>query len=194
MDRTPQLNPRLVAVALLAGLVLVALVLATGGGFQTSGSSAPSQPVATQPTKKGTTVTPGGAVRGAVSVKVRHLGGHAYEFQYTVRNLGSSTIGGFQINGPRANLYHVRGELNWNAYGDGVCSTTRTGVLVYWSTTSGSGNEIMPKRQGTFIYNVNTTGIKPVTYALSSGTASPLFGHTQGPAASSLVATGPCKG
>ena len=192
MNRTPQLNPRLVAITLLAGAVLVALVLATGGGFQTSGSSSSNQPVATQSSSQPTAVA-SGTVHGIVTASVKRLHGHTYQFRYTVRNTGSDTIAGFQVNSPKANLFLVAGKANWNVYGDGVCANTSTGVLVYWSTTSGSGNEIFPKHSATFTYEVNTTGVTSAHYSLSTGTASPAFGQTQAPKASTMRTSGPCK-
>lgn len=150
-------------------------------------------PATTGPTAAPPTAAPAsGSVKGSVSVTVRRLSGHTYQFRYTIRDTGSTPIAGFQINGPRANLFHLVGP-GWHAFGSGVCNGNNPNLLVYWSTNAAAGNQIPPGKSAHFGFEVNTTGQIGATYAISYGTAAAQFGHTQAPAASSLPASGPCS-
>lgn len=125
-------------------------------------------------------------------MSVQHLSGHTYKFQYTVHDTGSTPIAGFQINGPKANLFHLAGP-GWHPFGSGVCNGNNPNLLVYWSTTTGAANQISPGKTARFSFEVNTTGQIGATYAVSYSTSAAQFGHTQGPAGSTLPTTGPCS-
>lgn len=176
---------RTVLAAVFAGVILIGLVLATGGGFSTSTS--PQSPPPPPPPKQSGTPTP---MRGTVRLAVRHLTGHTYSFTYTVHNAGKLPVAGFQLNGQGANLFHVRGPSGWLAFGNGVCAGKYPGVLVYWSTGRGG---IEPGKSGRFSFMVNTGGETTLPYSLSQG-QSVLFGHTRGPQPSSLPASVRCTG
>lgn len=123
---------------------------------------------------------------------VKHLSGHTYRFTYTVHDLGKTPIAGFQINGDKANLFHLVNS-GWGPFGSGVCNGNHPNLLVYWSTSATANNQIKPGGSRSFGFDVNTTGQIPGTYAISYGTAAAQFGSTQRPAASSLPTTGPCQ-
>lgn len=189
MSQNRSTNPRLVAIALLAGLILLALVVATGGGFPGQGTSGPPPPpVAQEPP----TVPAGGQMHGAVTISLHHLGGHTWRFLYVVRNTGSVPIAGFQINAPRSNLFHITGMSGWSYYGSGVCGGNYQGVLIYWSTGPVGPTPIAPKGNAHFGFDVNTTGNVSAEYSLS-WTNFATFGTTRAPAASSLPPSGSCK-
>ncbi|MGI8825707.1 MAG: hypothetical protein ACR2JC_08685 [Chloroflexota bacterium] len=178
-------NRRLIAVGLAAAAILIALVLATGGGF--SGSNSPQTSPTSPPAP--TSARTAQDVSGVVSVQVRHVTQHGYSFVYIVDNRGRVPIAGFQINGGRANLFHVRGPRAWNAFGAGVCGGRYPNVLVYWSTGS---SPLMPGHSAKFSFLVNTGGVSPLLYSLSQG-QSVLFGHARGPRPSSLPSLGRCN-
>jgi len=183
-------NPRLIAIALLAGLILLALVIATGGGFSSPASSPPPPPAA--PVAQAPTVPAGGHMRGTVTLSVHHLNGRTWRFQYTVRNTGTVPIAGFEINAPRSNLFHITGEGGWGYYGEGVCAGHYPGVLIYWSTGVTGPSLIEPKGTGHFGFDVNMTGSASASYSLS-WTSFAIFGTTPAPTGSSLAASAPCR-
>lgn len=190
MPRKTVVEPRLVAIAIIAVAILVGLELATGGGL--TGSASPSstvQPLAPLPTA---TSTPQGMVHGMVSVQSRHTAGHTWHFIYTVRDIGAIPIAGFEVNAPPSNLFHISGPSGWTFYGSGVCNGNHGGVLVYWSTTSAQRGVIAPGHAKQFSFDVNTSGTLPATYSLSWQLAQPSFGAVGGPAGSSLPAPVPC--
>ncbi len=188
-------NRRLVAAALLAVALLFGLIVTTGGGIpgfgssNTSPSSAPPVNDATAPA-----VAPvSGQVNGDVTVKATHRGGTVWQFLYTIYNRGNTPIAGFQINGPTANLYHRVSRQGWSSFGSGVCGRRLPGILIYWSTTTSSPTVIAPKQRRQFGFTVKTSGVAPVGYSLSWGSAAPEFGNTRGPAASTLPTSGSCN-
>jgi hypothetical protein len=184
---------RLVAVALVAGAILVALVIATGGGSAgPSGSSAPPAAPTAAPAPP-TQPAVAGAVKGTVRVQARHLHGSTWQFVYTVRNTGKVPIAGFQLNAARSNLFTIRGLTDWTFFGGGVCGGPQPTVLIYWSTGAVVGSTIAPNGSGQFSFQVNTSGPAPVGFSLSYQTATPFFGTVQGPRPSTLKASGPCK-
>jgi hypothetical protein len=185
-------NPRFILSGLLAIAVLVAVVLATGGGIFGSGSSGPSTssqgpgPTATAPSSRD-------VVQGRVSVSVKHLQATLWLFAYTIADTGKTPIGGFQINGPRANVFGATGRPGWAVFGGGVCKGNYPNMLVYWSTGSNIATEIKPGQTVAFHYEVNTTGTIKRLYSLSWDGATAQFGQIDGPAPSSLPPSGPCK-
>lgn len=183
---------RLIAAIIIGAAILVAIILGTGTVTFSSPSGVASVTVPPVPTTAATTAPAAGAVKGEVRVSVQHLSGTTYHFAYTVRDTGSTPIAGFQINGSRANLFHVKSP-GWNAFGNGICNGKNAGLLVYWSTSSGAANQLNPGKSAQFSFDVNTTGPIKSTYALSYGTATATFGSTQGPAPSSLPTSGPCS-
>jgi hypothetical protein len=190
-------NRRLVVIAILAGAILLALIIATGGGFQSPQSSpAPAgnpAPANNPPTTAPAPQAASGTIQGTVSVQTSHLSGHAWQFIYTVRDTGKDPIAGFQINGPIANLYDISRPSGWTVYGSGVCHGQNGGILVYWSVGPGNTNNINPGKSVRFGYKVNTTGTTRVVYSLSYQSDTPLFSSTTGPSASTLPASGSCK-
>ncbi len=182
MIRNDATSRRTIGVILVACLLLLGLVLATSNGLSNSApSGAPTSPPAATP-----------PLKGAVSAQVHHVSGHIWVFRYTVRNTGTSPIGGFQLNGQAANLYHVRERPSWPVFGNGICGGKYPGVLVYWSTGGGSG-PIAPGKAGHFSFKVNTTGSVPLRYSLSFGASAPLFGTVAGPVPSKLPTNGTCR-
>jgi hypothetical protein len=181
-----RINVRLLAIALLAVSILVALVLATGGGFSGQSSSSPTQPPAPQATPP-----PAIQVQGRVRIKVTQLGAHTWQFTYRIQNTGTVPVAGFEIISPRANLFHIRGRPGWTYYGSGVCGERHPGVLIYWSTGT-TDRAIPPRGVAHFSFRVNTTGSARGTYSLSWDSATPLFGRILAPAGSSLPAAGSC--
>ncbi|GAC1511255.1 MAG: hypothetical protein NVS2B16_12430 [Chloroflexota bacterium] len=129
-------------------------------------------------------------MRATVSVAVQRGRAHTYTFVYLVRNQGHLPIGGFQINGQAANLFHIHGPAGWNAFGAGVCKGNYPGVLIYWSTGVGG---IPSKQSQRFTFSVNTGGVMSRQYSLSQG-QSVLFAHALGPQPSTLPASGACSG
>src|SRR5947209_2006085 len=94
---------RMVAVALLAGVLLIALVIATGGSVPFGGSSTsppPPAPVIPAPgaAATATPLPPRAGVKGTLSLSVQHLSGSIRRFRYTIHSLGKVPIAGFQIN------------------------------------------------------------------------------------------------
>ena len=188
MSQKRRVNTRLIAIALLAGAILLALVLATGG-LQNSGSSAPALvPTSAQPTPVFS-----GEVHGIVTVRSEHLAGQTWRFVYTVRNTGTVPVGGFELSSPPANLFHLTGRSGWSYYGSGVCGGQHPGLLVYWSTGASGRAALAPRQTARFGFSVNTSGVTQAGYALSWGAAHPLFGRINGPAPSSLPTSGPCS-
>jgi len=190
-----RINRRLVAAAVLAVALLFGLIISTGGGIPGFGSSNNS-PSNAPPVNDATTpaVAPvSGHVTGGVTVHATHLGGAIWRFLYTIHNRGNTPIAGFQINGPTANLFHRVSRQGWSSFGSGICGRRLPGILIYWSTTTSSPTIIAPKQSGQFGFTVNTSGVAPVGYSLSWGSAAPEFGRTQGPAASTLPTNGSCK-
>ena len=189
------ITPRTVAIALVAGAILVALVIASGGGLSTSSSPtpAPAPPATPVPAVSTAPPAPGGGLRGTVTVKVDHVSRTTWQFIYGVKNTGTVPIAGFELTDPLANLYHVGGRTDWAYYGGGVCGGNHPGVLIYWSTGGNSGYELPPNRTTHFRFTVNTTGTAVLHYSLSWGSAAPQFGTILGPAASSMPTTGPCS-
>ncbi|HEX8918932.1 MAG TPA: hypothetical protein VF898_10550 [Chloroflexota bacterium] len=190
MGRKPRINGRLIIVALLAVGLLVALVLATGGGFpnpNTVLTSTPAPEAASSPTP-----SPTQHIAGKVTVVVRHRAGNTWQFLYTVRNTGSTPIAGFELSAPRSNLSAVTVPTGWAVYGSGVCGGRHGGILAYWSTATASPTAIGPGAKMTFGFTVRTKALGSVLYSLSSGAATPLFGNIQGPAPSTLPARGSC--
>lgn len=188
MSGRRRLNTRLIAIVLLAGAVLVAVVIATGGTNSTSSpgpTSGPATPVAQS-------TGPVLQIQGAVTVSVRHLAGHTWEFWYRVRNTGRVPLAGFEISSATANLFHIRGRSGWSYYGSGVCGGQHPGVLIYWSTSTASPRIVKPGHRAHFIFDVNTSGPTQVRYSLSWDSAAPQFGTVQGPAGSVLKASGKC--
>jgi len=188
-------NRRLIAAASLAVALLFGLIVSTGGGIPGFGSSNTS-PANGPPLNDTTTpaaAPASGHVSGEVTVNATHLGGAVWQFLYTIHNRGNSPIGGFQINGPTANLFHRVGRQGWSSFGSGVCGRQLPGILIYWSTTTSSPTVIAPKQSGQFGFTVNTSGVSPVGYSLSWGSAAPEFGNTRGPAASTLPTSGSCN-
>jgi hypothetical protein len=185
-------NPKMVVSALSPLVLLVALVIATGGGNIFGGSS-PSAPQGPAQTISPTSAPSRLAVRGTVMVASRHIKGHLWRFTYTVQNLGKTPIAGFQINGPRTNLFVVTGRKGWAIFGAGVCSGRFPNMLVYWSTGPGSPTEIKPGETATFAFDANTTGTEKRLYSLSWSQATAQFAQITGPAQSDLPASGRCK-
>ncbi len=183
---------RLIAAIIIAAAILIAIIAAMGTVTFSSPNSVASVTVAPATTTPPTTVPASGSVKGSVAVTVRHRSGHTYQFRYTIRDTGSTPIAGFQVNGPKSNLFHLIGP-GWHAFGSGVCNGNNPDLLVYWSTTNGAANQIQPGKSAHFGFDVNTTGQISDTYAISYGTSTAQFGHTQGPAASDLPASGPCS-
>jgi hypothetical protein len=187
---------RLVAAIIIGAAILIAIIAGMGTvTFSSPGSvaSVTVAPATTAPTTTAPTAAPAtGNVKGSVAVVVRHLSGHTYQFRYTVRDTGRTPIGGFQINGPKSNLYHLV-DPGWHAFGAGVCNGHDPNLLVYWSTSQDAANLIRPGKSARFGYDVNTSGQTAATYAISYGTAAAQFGRTQAPAASTLPASGPCS-
>jgi hypothetical protein len=185
---------RLIVVALVAAAILLALVIAMGGTTlpsPTAGAitSPPTSAPSAAPT--GGPTQPSGAVKGTVTVSVRHVSRHTWHFIYAVRNAGKVPIAGFELNAASSNLFHIKGPA-WNVFGSGVCKGNNPGLLVYWSTTSGATNHISPGHSARFSFDVNTSGPISMAYSLSYGTSAPQFGQTKGPAGSTLPASGPC--
>jgi hypothetical protein len=183
-------NPKAIASVILPLALLVVIALATGGGLFGSGSSSSNPPV--QP-PAATATPPRQAVRGQIAVAANHLHGSLWEFVYTVHDTGPTPIGGFQLNGPRANLFAATRRPGWAVFGGGVCAGNFQNMLVYWSTGANAATEIKPGQTVTFRYEVNTSGTASRLYSLSWGQASAQFGQINGPAPSSLPASGPCK-
>jgi hypothetical protein len=182
-----RVNPRLAVIIAFAGLILVGLFFATGGNSSSSvntGSAPAGAPVPASATSH---------VQGDLSVAVTQLGGNAWRFIYTIKNTGDVPIAGLQINAPRSNLYQIVAAPTWAAYGSGVCGGKIPGVLIYWSTGAKGGELIHPKGSAQFGFTVNTAGATTSSYSLSYGTATPAFGTTQVPSASSLPAKGRCR-
>jgi hypothetical protein len=132
-------------------------------------------------------------VQGQVSVSAKRLQATLWRFVYTVRDTGKTPIGGFQLNGPQANLFGVSGRPGWTTFGAGVCKGNYPNMLVYWSTGSNIRTEIKPGQTVTFRYEVNGTGTIKRLYSLSWDGATAHFGQIDGPAPSNLPAAGPCK-
>jgi hypothetical protein len=176
-------NGRTIAVIVIACVLLLALVLATNGGL--SGSATPTS----QPTPPPAVTVP---VKGNVTTRVHHISRHVWEYRYTIRDSGTSAIGGFQINGRRANLYAVSASPRWPVFGSGICHGKYPGVLVYWSTGGGAG-PIEPGKTGHFSFRVETSGSRRLRYSLSFGSDAPFFGTVEGPAPSSRPARGSCR-
>lgn len=187
---------RLIAAIIIGAAILIAIIVGMGTvTFSSPGSvaSVTVAPATTAPTKPTPTAAPAtGSVKGSVAVAIRHLSGHTYQYRYTVRDTGTTPIAGFQINGPKANLFHLVSH-GWHAFGSGICNGNNPNLLVYWSTTAAAGNQIPPGKSAQFGFDVNTTGQAGTTYAVSYGTAAAQFGRTQAPAASTLPASGPCS-
>lgn len=184
-------NPKIIASAVLPAVLLIVLVLATGAGNLFGGSGSPSQSPNTNPAP--TAPVTQGAVQGRVSVSAHHISGHLWQFTYTVDDTGKTPIGGFQINGPSANLFGVSGRSGWAVFGAGVCQGHFPSMLVYWSTGPGSPTEIKPNDTVTFAFKANTTGTSKRLYSLSWGQATAQFAQIEGPAPSNLPASGKCK-
>jgi hypothetical protein len=187
-------NPKLIVSALLPAVLLIVLVLATGTGdlFGGGGSSAPPSGSGTS----GAPPPPSGtkeAVHGQVSVAAIHLSGHLWRFTYTIHDVGKTPIGGFQLNGPSANLSLVNGRAGWAIFGAGVCHGKFPNMLVYWSTGPGSATEIKPSDTVRFSFEVNTMGTSKRLYSLSWGQAGAQFAEITGPAPSNFPASGRCK-
>ena len=194
MTEPLQNKQRLIVVAVLAGAILLALVLASGGGTSLPGSGS-SEPTAAVPTAVISTATAAPAenpVQGLVTVSYKHLKGHTWRFLYTVRNTGKTAIAGFQLNGPRANLFHIKGS-GWNYFGSGVCGGNNPGLLIYWSTNSAAPDVIRQGQSRQFGFDVNAGTPVTSVYSLSYGTARPQFGKVQAPSGSSLNASGSCR-
>jgi hypothetical protein len=122
------------------------------------------------------------------------MSGHTWRFVYVVRNIGSVPIAGLQLNGPAANLFHIANPPGWTYYGSGTCSHSAPGVLIYWSTGATAKTMIAPHKSARFSFDANTAGPTTELYSLSFGSAHPLFGHLQAPAASRLPAPQTCRG
>jgi hypothetical protein len=193
MFQTPSNSRRLIAVAVIAGAVLLALVIATGGSLSGPGGSGAAPPTIVPPAVAPTAIPlgAGGTIKGAVTVSAHHLKRHTWRFIYTVRDTGKLPIGGFQLNAPTSNLFHIANYRGWNFYGSGICRGSPNGLLIYWST-SATGTVIKPKHTAHLGFEVNTSGVGPGTYALSWGASAPQTGKTRVPIQSSLPTTGPC--
>ena len=115
MEGTVDTRRRAVVVVILAVLVLLGLALATGTN-PFAGLSSPSQ--APAPTAPPPVPTEGNDVklRGRVTVRVKRLNPTTWLFAYTLRNAGTAPIAGFQLNGPTANLFHVRANPAWQFF------------------------------------------------------------------------------
>lgn len=192
------INVRLIAIAVLAVAILVALIVATGGGFPSqSGGNAPAPaPPATPPAPRPAKATPpaavpSGQIQGTVSEVTHRLGGHAWQFLYTVRNTGKVPIAGFQLNGLRVPLYHLTTRSGWGFFGTG-CGGNYPNVLIYWSTGSTSPSRIGRGQTAMFGFKAETASTTRLDYSLSFGQAHPAFGVTTGPAPSTLPAPGGC--
>jgi hypothetical protein len=182
-------NARLIAIAVLAAVLLLALIVATGGGLSVPSTATPTS----APAAEGPTPGPAsGQIKGTVSVQARQVSGHTWQFLYTVVDTGNTPIGGFQLNTPApANLFHISTVPGWTYFGAGVCGEKYSGVLIYWST--GPADAIQPRGRRQFGFSVNTTGKGSATYSLSYGAAKPQFGTVAGPKPSKLPATGSCQ-
>lgn len=184
-------NPKIIASAILPAVLLIVLVLATGAGNLFGGSS--GSPSNTSQGPGPAAPQSQGAVQGHVSVSAHHLSGHLWQFTYAIHDTGKTPIGGFQINGSSANLFDVSNRPGWAVFGAGVCHGTFPNMLVYWSTGPGSPTEIKPDDTATFTFKANTSGTQKRLYSLSWGQATAQFDRIDGPAPSSLPASGKCK-
>ena len=191
VNNSPPSRLRLLIVGVVAAAILFAIVVATGSQTLSSPSNVPAATL--QPTSASATAVPAGSVQGTVTSSARHLAGNTWRFRYTVRAQGKTPVGGFQISGPSAHLFHVVSH-GWNYYGTGVCHTTGpAGLLIYWSTNAASSSIIHPGQSAVFGFDVNTSGPGDASYSLSYGTATPGFGHLKAPKTSSMAPSVPCK-
>jgi hypothetical protein len=185
-------NPRrLIAAIVIAAALLVAIIIGMGTVTFSSPGNVASVTVPPAAPTAAATAAVSGTVRGEVSAAVTHLSGHTYRFVYTVRDVGTTPIAGFQLNGPKASLFKVTGN-GWHAFGSGICNGNNPDLLVYWSTRTGASNQIKPGQSRRFSFSVNTSGTITDSYALSYATAAAEFGKVQGPAESSLAPSGSC--
>lgn len=194
MNESLNRNRRLLASLIIPAAILIGLLLATGQSLFGGGSSQPPPPPTVHiPAAAPTATVATGAVQGVVTVDVRRLGGNTYRFMYTVHDIGTTPIAGFQVNGAAANLYAIAGPRGWTPFGSGVCGGRYPGVLIYWSTGSGSASVIRPRQTVRFAFSVNTAGASSHVYSLSFGQATPQFGMVQAPRPSTLPAPGSCQ-
>jgi hypothetical protein len=192
-DNPLSVDPRrLIAAIIIAAAILFAVIIGMGTVTFSSPGSVGSVTVPPQTAIAPTAAPPQGSVQGTVSVSVQRLSGHTFRFRYTVRDTGRTPIAGFQLNGAKANLFHLV-DPGWNPFGSGVCNGNNGTLLIYWSTSTGAANQIAPGHSAHFGFDVNTTGQSSATYAVSYAKAAAQFGSTKGPAGSSLPASGPCK-
>lgn len=182
---------RVVAVALLAGALLIGLVIATGGGLSGGGSS-PPPPAAPSPAPAASTRVPSGTIEGTLTGTARRIGGSAWQFNYRIKNRGKVPIAGLQLNGPASNLYDISTRTLWNFFGAGICHHGPNGVLIYWSTGLTSPTVLKPGGTLTFTFKSLTTGTVQDSYSLSWGSATPQFGRVVAPAGSTLPSPQKC--
>ena len=176
------LYQRIFIAVVLALLVLAGILWATGG---TRSDSLPAPtPTPTPPP----TPTPA-ALEGQVATTVTHLSGSTWRFRYVIRDTGDTPIGGFQISGNAANLFHVVTPTGW-AYTGSYCGQHLAGILIYWSTST--PHVITAGRTATFGFDVNTSGTRLLHYSMAYGNDTPQFATIRGPAGSDLKASGRC--
>lgn len=175
-------NPRRILSLLLPIALLVILIFTTG----VFNSGSPSSP----PSDAGTTITQHVAVK--VKATSKHLHGKLWRFVYAVKNIGQTPVAGFQLNGSASNLFNISGRRTWAVYGTGVCHGGPAQLLIYWSTGTSSSTVLSPGASATFGFEVNTSGSTSLSYTASWGDADYAAGNVQGPAPSSLPASGPC--
>lgn len=190
-------NRRLLVSAVLPAVLLIGLVLASGGNPFGGGDNGPptaAPSVNATPAAIATTTSPvTGVVKGSVTVSVHKVKADTYVFTYTVHDTGSTPIAGFQLNGQSANLFALGGPAAWSRFGSGVCGGKYPGVLIYWSTNSASHSVMQAGSRATFRYKVRTTGETAATYSLSYGNARPQFGIVRIPAPSTRPVPGVCS-
>ena len=186
-------NPKMVVSALSPLVLLVALVIATGGGNIFGGSSSNPPQVQGPGTIQPTPVPARESVQGSVTAAAAHIKGRLWRFTYNIHNTGRTPIAGFQINGPRTNLSVITGRKGWAIFGAGVCGGRFPNMLVYWSTGPGSPTEIKAGETVTFSFDAATTGTARRLYSLSWSQAAAQFAQVTGPAESNLPAPGRCK-
>ena len=172
---------RAIWVALVALVIVIGIFVAGGGKLPGSGS-------------KNATTTPSshGVIHGKLTAKAVHLRGDIWAFNYKILNTGTVPIAGFQLNGPKSNLYAVTSRKLWNSFGSGICQRRLAGILVYWSTGLSSSSVVQPGDTITLSFKTRTHGTHKDVYSLSWDGASPQFGKVLAPAASSLPVTQVC--
>jgi hypothetical protein len=171
---------RAIWVLLVVLIILIAVFVAVGGKLLgTSSSNGTSTPSSS------------GAVKGKMTVNTTHHG-DTWTFRYIIHNTGNVPIAGFQLNGPKSNLYDVSTRRLWNSFGSGICQRRLAGILIYWSTGLSSSSVVQPGDSITLSFKTRTHGTVRDSFSLSWDGAKPLFGKVLAPAASNLHVTQVC--